>query len=205
MADRYEDDDTRSRDILVARSLDLAAAQIRERRRRAIEHVALAAACLVAIAPLSLYRKDLAVAVAVGALFQLARAVFAAASRRSQIRRLALERDAYAIPEVARYGERLTAPRQRRVLAEGIRSMIRDAFHPSSLCVGERVAAYARELEGIARLLIAPGVRVHPASVARCRRLLTEGAESPLYNASLPQEELAFALHRIRSGFESPE
>ena len=190
---------------MVARSLDLATARIRTRKRRAVEHLALAAVCLAAVMPAWLVRTELGIAVAAGALFQLLLAGLAAMLRRSEIARLALERDAYAIPEVARYGERMAAPQQRRVLAEGIRSMIRDAFHPSSLCLGERVAAYSRELESLARLLIAPGVRVHPVSVMRCRRLLTEAAESPLYNARLPKEEIGFTLHRIRAGFDSAE
>jgi hypothetical protein len=190
---------------VLASTLDAAAQQIHERQRRAIEHFALALACAAAALPLWLVRPELAVAVAIGAVVQLALSLYAIAVRRSQIARLALDRDAYAIPEVARYGERLAAPRQRQILADGIRTTIRDAFHPNSLCLGERVAAYARELEGIARLLRAPGVRVHPASVVWCRRLLTEAADSPLYNASLPKEDLGFVLHCIRAGFEQAE
>jgi hypothetical protein len=91
------------------------------------------------------------------------------------------------------------------LLAQGIRKMIAEAFRHDNLYIGDRVARYARELEALARDLLAPGVRVHPASIARCRRLLTEGAESPLYNDRLPAEDVALVLRRIRAGIERDE
>jgi hypothetical protein len=187
---------------MVTAALEAAAARIRDQKRRAIEHGVLALVCAAAAAPLWLARPLLALAVAVGGTVELAISARAATARRSQIARLALEPDAYAIPEVARYGRRLTEPRQRYLLAKSIRTTVRDAHKPGSLTLTERVAAYARDLEALARLLASPRARVHPASIARCRRLLTEAAESPLYNPSLPKEEVAFHLHRIRSGIE---
>jgi hypothetical protein len=187
---------------MIARAIDEAAKAIRDKRRRVIECLALGALCsLLAWAALG-GSPRLALALAVGAGVEILLALFAFASRRGLISRLALEPDAYAIPEVESYGKALTQPRYRAQLAEGIRSMVRDAFRPGNLYLGHRVARYRRELEALARDLISPAVRVHPVSVARCRRLLTEAAESPLYNPQLPEEELAVILRRIRAGMQ---
>ena len=64
---------------------------------------------------------------------------------------------------------------------------------------------HARELEALARDFRSPAVRVHPASIARCRRLLTEAAESPLYNSRLTEEDLDTILRRIRAGIKRSE
>jgi hypothetical protein len=61
------------------------------------------------------------------------------------------------------------------------------------------VARYAGLLERIASE-IAVAAPVQPPAVVACRRLLTHGAESPLYNPRLPAEDLRFALERIRRG-----
>lgn len=103
------------------------------------------------------------------------------------------------------YGKTLTKPRQRALLADGLRTMVRDALRPGNLYLSDRVTRYARDLEALARDLRCPAVRVHPASVARCRRLLTEGAESPLYNPRLSEEELEVILRRIRSGMHGAD
>jgi hypothetical protein len=187
---------------VTARQLDTAAEEIRGRRRRMIEAAALAAVTAALCAAASVLGSPLAVALGTGAAFEAAVALHALVARRTAIARLALDPAAYELEEVRRYGARLTRPRQRAVLAEGIRSMIRDAFNPSALYLGDRVVRYARELDGIARDLLAPGVRVHPVSVARCRALLTEAAESPLYNPKLPADDLAILLRRIRAGIE---
>jgi hypothetical protein len=187
---------------LIARALDDAAERIRDKRRRVFESVLLAAACglltWLALGP----RPALAYSLAAGAAFEALVALWALLSRRGLIARLALEPDAYAIPEVEAYGASITRPRQLAILARGIRSMVRDALRPDSLYLGDRVIRYARELEAVARDLVAPGARVHPSSVARCRRLLTEAAESPLYNPKLPAEDIPQIVRRIRAGIE---
>jgi hypothetical protein len=39
-------------------------------------------------------------------------------------------------------------------------------------------------------------------SVARCRRLLTEAAESPLYNPNLRGEDIPQIVRRIKAGIQ---
>jgi hypothetical protein len=187
---------------LIARAVDEAAAKLRDRRRRALEAAALGAGSgLVAGGALD-GSPRLTVALLAGAGFEVLVLVWAMVSRRCLIATLAVEPDAYSIPEVEAYGQGLTKLRQRRILAEGIRSMVKDAFRPGSLYLGDRVARYARDLEAVARDLLSPAVRVHPVSIARCRRLLTEGSESPLYNPNVPEEELDGILRRIRAGMQ---
>jgi hypothetical protein len=185
-----------------ARTLDEAEGLLQRRRRCGFESLALFVLCCV-LAPFAFLASELlGLAVAVGAGFETLRALVAIGSRRALIGRLALELDAYAIPAVRAYGSRLVRPRQRMLLAQGIRKMLAEAFRPDSLYIGERVARYTRELEAIARDLLTPGVRFHPASIARCRRLMTEAAESPLYNDRLPAEDIGFVLRRIRAGIQ---
>jgi hypothetical protein len=186
---------------VIARFLDEAAEKIRYKRQRALESAALAAGCAL-LAWLVFDSAALALAFAVGAGFEVLVGAWSFVSRRELIARLALEPDAYEIPEVEAYGVHLARPRYRRVLAEGIRKMIREALRPDNLYLGDRVLRYARELEAVARDLLTPGVRVHPAAVARCRRLLTEAADSPLYNAKLPAEDIPQILRRIRAGIQ---
>jgi hypothetical protein len=185
---------------VIARSIDEAAQAIGSKRRQALESVSLAVLCgLLAFAVLGSSER-LALALTVGAGFELLLVATSVLSRRSLIARLSLEPDAYCIPEVAAYGTALAKPKKRAQLADGFRSMVRDALRPGALYLPDRVLRHARELEALARDLRSPAVRVHPASVARCRRLLTEAAESPLYNPRLSEEDLEVILRRIRSG-----
>jgi hypothetical protein len=185
---------------VIARSIDEAAESISQKRRQAFESVGLAVLCgLLALAAFGTSAR-LSCALMAGAAFELVLSVVSLVSRRSLIARLSLEPDAYCIPEVAAYGRALTKPRKRAQLADGFRTMVRDALRPGTLYLPDRVLRHARELEALARDLRSPAVRVHPASVARCRRLLTEAAESPLYNPRLSEEDLEAILRRIRSG-----
>jgi hypothetical protein len=185
---------------MIARAIDEATATIRDRRRRALESGGLGALCGL-LAWLALESSSrLALALTVGTAFELILAVALILARRGLISRLALEPDAYCIPEVEAYGKILTKPRQRALVADGLRSMVRDAGRRGVLYLPDRVMRHARELEALARDFRSPAVRVHPASIARCRRLLTEAAESPLYNPRLTEEDLDTILRRIRSG-----
>jgi hypothetical protein len=184
---------------MTARALDEAAETIRQRALSALHQVPLAAGCAILLW-LSLDRStSLAVAFGGGVVFALLRAAWQLSSRRGLVARLALDPSAYAIPEVDAYGKTLVQPRKRAALATGIRTMIDGAVRPGSLYLRDRVLRHANELDAIARDLRSPSVRVHPATLARCRALLTEAAESPLYNAKLPEEDLQAVLRRIRA------
>ena len=189
---------------MTARELEEAQAEIRRRRRSALDCV-LAAVGAAALAPALLTLSGaLAVSAAIGAGLLVLRAAFAMVRRRGLLERLVLESGALVIPEVRTFAARLVAPSSRTRLAHSIRSMVRDAFRPASrlhcLFLVDRVAVYARELEAIARDLSSPSIRVEPASVARCHWLLTNAAENPLYDRALPSEQLGAILRTIRSG-----
>lgn len=191
---------------MTARELETAAAEIRARRRTALERfvTSLVAAALVPVAfQLS---GALSVATGLGAGVLAALGAFALTGRRLLLEQLALDPEALDIPEVRAFGERLTTPDARARLAAAIRSMVKDAFQPASrlrcLFLVDRVAAYARELDAIARDLCSPAVRIDPVTAARCRWLLTTAAENPLYDRRLPAEDLGSILHRISAGMQ---
>jgi hypothetical protein len=142
----------------------------------------------------------LAFALVGGAAFALVLALVAALKRRSLIHRLTLERDAYVIPAVRRYGRRLTRQRARKRLSRSLTSLVADPWRSAPYVVPTRVVAFADDLEEIARELGEADTEVDPVCAAACLRLLTEGANSPLLNPALPVEDLRAALMRIRNG-----
>ena len=191
---------------MTARDLETAATEIRARRSRGLQRwaVGLGAAALV---PVALQLSPLlAVATGLGAVALVLLGALALVRRRLLLEQLALEPDALQIAEVQAYGARLTTPVARARLASSIQSMVRDAFRPASrlrcLFLVDRVAAHARELDAIASDLRSPTVRVDPVAAARCRWLLTNAHENPLYDRRLPEAELASLLRRIRAGME---
>jgi hypothetical protein len=193
-----------------ARALDDAREGLHRRRRRMIESGVLTVLMAgLAVAAWPLFR-DFGVALGAGAVMQLALASGAFFARRFQIQRLALDPAAYVLPEVTAFGSRLVQPRTRAQLAASIRSLVSESLETrgrslsasAGLYLRDRVWRYSRELDGIARDLLSPAVKVQPVSVARCRWLLTQAAESPLYNSRIPQEDLGSALRQIRSGMQ---
>jgi len=158
--------------------------------------VAAAAGATAAVSP------RVALLLGVAAVLQGSTAAYAVLRRRALISRLALEPDAYAIPEVERFGSHASAARERLRLATWINSLVQDPEQPTAFTLPERVRQFGRELEALARDLVSPSVRVQPASAVAARRLLTHPVSSPLYNPDLTTEDLAAALFRIRCGIE---
>lgn len=116
------------------------------------------------------------------------------------LERLAVDRDAYRLPAVRRFGDRLTAQAERRRLAAGLLCAVERAGGHFALTAPDRLNACASELCDVAEQLRDGRTRVSPTSAATCRRLLGRAAESPLYNEDLPFEDLTAALYRIRDG-----
>jgi hypothetical protein len=183
-----------------ARALEAEAECLSRKRRRSIECAALAIACGVLVPFAWELSARLGVAVIVGAAVQAMLSVVAYVTRRDRLEELALDPSAYVIPDVRAFGAWLARPRQRRLLARALASLIKDAMRPGNFFLGDRVLRYGRELETIARDLLSPAVRVQPAAAATCRWLLTHGAESPLYDPKLPAEDLGSMLYRILAG-----
>lgn len=184
---------------MTAREVDTAAARVKliqsqRRWRLSTSAVAagLAAACFSASHPLGF-------ALAAGAVALLALALFDTARRRELIAELALNEQAYSVPAVRRYGESLVAPRRRRIAA-ALDRVVRNAGAPGTVYLASRVHACRGEIKALAATLRARGARPDPTSIALCWRLLTRGAESPLYNQRVPAEELRAAVRRIHAG-----
>ena len=86
---------------------------------------------------------------------------------------------------------------------ETLRRRIREVAAAVVLLSAGGVASAAAGHGQVATSLLfaaAVGVAVAPASAALCRRMLCEAAVSPLYNASLSEEDLARLLRAISAG-----
>jgi hypothetical protein len=182
------------------RDLEAAARELGTRRGRAREATIGAVACAVLAAGAPIVSTSAAVALAAGAATAALLAAAQRGARRDAIARLALDSAAYALPEVRRYGARLVVPAERARLAAWMREIVRDSHVPGNWYLGDRVLRHAGQLESLAADLLAAQVRVRPASVVACHRLLTHAAESPLYNPDVPADELPAAIERIRRG-----
>jgi len=166
----------------------------------ALDAVIVAGAGAWAVAEASL---ALAAALGVGALALLATAALFAGHRRELIGRLAMHASAYVIPEVADYGARSATPAQLTSLSAWLREAVASCADHSGWYYKDRVFTFREEIVQLAADLVAPGVRVAPVSAVECARLLTHTVESPLYNHSLPPENLRAAIFRIRAGITS--
>jgi hypothetical protein len=182
------------------RELEHAAEELRRRRRWGLSAAVLAAAAGLAALPALALSPRVALALALGGLFECVFALQAVHARRQLIARLALQPAAYELSEVAAYGTRAAQLPQRARLAAWIFEIVAEAGSPYSLYLGDRVDLVAHDLEELAQELVSPARSVAPASAVACRRLLTRMTESPLYNPGLPFEDLQLALHRIRAG-----
>jgi hypothetical protein len=183
-----------------ARSIEEASRELERRRWQVFADVTFA---LVAGAPAALgvlFEPPAALALAIGAAFALALALVAAVRRYLLIERLALDRDAYTIAAVHRYGRRLTSRRTRERLSRSLRSLVANSGRCEPYIPPGRVAAFATDLEELAHELEDAECKVEPVSAASCLLLLSDGMESPLLNPAVPVEDLRAALLRIRSG-----
>ena len=143
----------------------------------------------------------LAIAFGAGAVFEAILALMSSTQRRAIVASLAVDREAYLLPEVRRHGAVLATMKSRRALARSIASMLRDA---SGSRVGvelvDRVTWQAPALAALAHALIEPENVVEPTAMAACVQLLTDGLLSPLLNPALPRAELERALRSIHAG-----
>jgi hypothetical protein len=187
-----------------ARQMDKAAAWLdgmRDQRRSRLA-MSLAAGALAALA--LIVSNALAISIGIGAGFMLLLAISDTFRRRELLARLALNPNAYVVPDVKRYGDRLVVPSGRHRLAKALERVLATSGTPGCYCIPDRVNKFRREIEALARSLRMPGTRAEPASVALCWRLLTRAAESPLYNWELPADDLGFQVQRIQAGIRRP-
>jgi hypothetical protein len=185
---------------MTARQLEFARTHLKHRQARAREYVAVAVACAVLAPAATPFALPLGLALMIGAAAAVCGALINARARRNEIARLALDPSTYALAEVRGYGHRLVEPAEREKLAAWLRELVRDESTPGAMFLSERVSEHARQLELLARELTSPGLEIHPASAAACLHMLTDAAESPLYNPALPSHELGLMIERIRRG-----
>jgi hypothetical protein len=105
-------------------------------------------------------------------------------------------------PAIARHADDLVSPAQRRILAATLERFL-------EVAVGNRLAAVPldrkslRELEahvrGLCLRVRALDVPVDPAGMVLLRRLITDGATSPLFRLGGPKPELERAIERIHA------
>lgn len=187
---------------MTARELEHIQERLIRQGRRLREAVLLALLAAAAAAGVAAFSARFALALAAAAVVGGMIAAATYHTRSERIARLALNPDAYTIPEVAEYGDRCAAKRERERLAAWIREVVAEGHRAGSFHLPDRVARYARDLERIATELAAAAT-VPPPAVVACRRLLTHAVESPLYNPRLPAEQLSETLERIRRGIRS--
>lgn len=120
--------------------------------------------------------------------------------RRRMLVRLVAQDDAWAIDEVRRAAARLVSPAERRRLAGGLRRAAEAAVprHAEFSVVDPfRATAFSERLSRLAAAIGDDGVPLGAAGAALCRRLLSEGRLSPLYNPNLAESDLDRAIARI--------
>jgi hypothetical protein len=180
-----------------ARAVEDAGARLRELRHEEWQDFALAGLTFgLAMAATELV-PQIAVPLLVGGLAPAVLGMRALWRRWDFVDRLAGERDAHTIPEVAAYALRETTVEKRRMFAALIRSRLGQAGN-DDLRESDGPAA---ELVALARELEDEDLELDPASAIACLRLVSEPTESPLLNPAMPRENLRSSAHRIRSGF----
>ena len=125
-----------------ARSIEEASRQLEQRRWEELANAAFAVAAGALAALGVLFGSPLVLALAIGAACAFALALVAAVRRYLLVERLALDRDAYVIAAVYRYGCRLTSRRARQRLSRSLRSLVAEPWRRWSCIVPARVAAF---------------------------------------------------------------
>jgi hypothetical protein len=130
--------------------------------------------------------------------------VWARYAERDLIQRLAMEPFAEEIPEVRRYTRRLLRQAERDRLAASINSLIDNAKLPGAVCLADRIGMFEEQLRRLAGELQTPAVQFQARSLVMCMRLLTQGAESPLFNSKVSVEQCRALMLRIQFGIVRP-
>jgi hypothetical protein len=196
-----------ARSILDDRAVDPHTAKAAlDRLARRVREGALAT-CLtgaLAVTAVLLGHRALALALAAGAVAGACVGLFARSDRQALLRRLAGQRSAYDIPEVARAAAQHATLRARRQLAGELTALVLQAHglelrEPLAPALPERVTGHAGELLAVAFLLARADVDLHPSSVVLVERLLFAPLRSPLYNPQVADDDLRIALQRVRA------
>lgn len=181
---------------MYARAVDDADSRLRELRHDEWERLGLGGLALGLAVVAAEVRPSLALPLFLGGLVVGVLGVTALWRRWDLVDRLAGERDAYVIPEVLAHALREATMERRHDFAVRIRGTLRGPVTPG-------LATAAEELEVLASELDDGELALDPACAVACMRLLSDPAESPLFNPMLPPDELRSRVRQIRAGFSS--
>jgi hypothetical protein len=150
----------------------------------------------------------IAIPAALGAIAGLVVWLHARSDRGALVLRLVSQRSCYDIPDVERAAARMATSELRQSLARSLTRSVLETYglepmNPLRIVLGERVDEHCDDILAIAYLLAREGVRIHPAALALCGRMVDSVARSPLYNANVPEQHLRIALQRIRSSISN--
>jgi hypothetical protein len=179
-----------------ARAVDQADARLRELRQEERGELGLAAAALAASLISTEVLPELTAPLFIGGLILGVLGLRTLWRRWDLLERLSGDRDAHVISEVRALAAREATMERRQSFAALIRLKIREA----ELCSDVRLLAVAGELEALASELEDADLTIDAAAAVACARLLSDVAQSPLLNRTLPAEDLRSRVMQIRSG-----
>lgn len=182
---------------MYARAVDDASARLQELRQEEWQELALAALALGLALVATHIRPALAMPLFIGGVVLGARGVRALWRRWDLLDRLAGDRDAYTIAEVRVHASREATMEKRHYFAAVIRGALAHP-HPA---VQARTSSLAEELAALVSELDDSSLDLDPACAVACARLVSDPAQSLLFNPAVPSEELRSRVHQIRSGF----
>ena len=181
---------------MYARAVDEAAARLRELRHEEWERFGVALAAMALALAAAQNHHTLTLPLFLGGLVVGALGMRALWRRWDLVDRLSGEPDAHAIAEVMEYASREATLERRRDYAVSIRRRIREGS-----VYDTRIERVADELDGLACELEDGGLTLEPACAVACRRLVSDPAESALFDRAASAEELLASIRRIRFGF----
>jgi hypothetical protein len=179
-----------------ARAVDQADARLRELRQQERGELGLAAAALAASLISTEVLPEVTAPLFIGGLVLGLLGLRTLWRRWDLLERLSGDRDAHVISEVRALAARETTMERRQSFAALIRIKIREA----ELCSDPRLLPVAGELEALASELEDAELTLDAAAAVACARLLSDVAQSPLLNRTLPAEDLRSRVVQIRSG-----
>ena len=181
---------------MYAAAVEEARTQLRELRLSGRDNLGLAALTMSLAVAATEIRPNLALPLLVSGLFASARGIRALWSRWDLIDRLAVEPDAYLIPEILDYASREATAEKRRMLASHIRGIAPTPGHPNEA----RLAAVTDELQSLARELETDTLELDTATTVACARFVHDWG-SPLYDERVSPDELRARIRHLRAGF----
>jgi hypothetical protein len=182
---------------MYARGVEEAALRLRELRREVWGDLGLAVGVMALALAAAEGHHTLAMPLFCGSVTVGGLGVRALWRRWELVDRLSGERDAFAISEVFDHAAREATLERRRDYAAMIRRSVRDRSPYDT-----RIAPVTDELERLACELEDGTLTLDPACAVACRRLLSDPADSALFDSTVPAEDLLAGIRRIRQGLD---